>query len=79
MFDWDDIKYLLSVARCGSTLAAARALGVNQSTVHRRLAELERRLGHPLASRHSTGYRLTAFGEALLPAAERVEGGGPVG
>jgi DNA-binding transcriptional LysR family regulator len=73
MFDWDDLRYLLSVARCGSTLAAAKALGVNQSTVHRHLAELETRLGQSLVTRHSSGYRLTAFGEALLPAAERVE------
>ena len=42
-FDWDDLKHLLAVARHGSTLAAARALGVDQSTVQRRLAELERR------------------------------------
>src|SRR5690242_9671492 len=44
MFDWDDIRYFLAVARHGSTLAAGRALGVNQSTVTRRLAEMERRL-----------------------------------
>ncbi|MES2959059.1 MAG: LysR family transcriptional regulator, partial [Pseudomonadota bacterium] len=42
-FDWDDLKHLLAVARHGSTLAAGRALGVDQSTVQRRLVELERR------------------------------------
>lgn len=73
MFEWGDLRYLLAVAREGSTLAAARVLGVNQSTVHRRLAELERRLGTPLASRHPTGYRLTEFGTALLPYARSVE------
>jgi len=72
-FDWDDLKYLLAVARHGSTLAAGRALGVDQSTVQRRLLELERRLGQPLAQRHPTGYRLTEFGEAMLPHAERIE------
>jgi DNA-binding transcriptional LysR family regulator len=41
--------------------------------VQRRLSELERRLGHKLVTRHTTGYRLTAFGEALLPYAEHVE------
>src|SRR5262249_6450931 len=40
MFDWSDLRYLLAVAREGSSLAAARALRVNQSTVHRRLVEL---------------------------------------
>lgn len=73
MFDWNDLRYFLAVARQGSTLAAARALGVNQSTVHRRLAELERRLGVPLAIRHPTGYRLTESGTALLPYARSAE------
>jgi DNA-binding transcriptional LysR family regulator len=73
MFDWNDLKYLLAVAREHSTLAAGRALGVNQSTVQRRLGELEQRLGQALVVRHPTGYRLTEFGEALLPHAQRVE------
>jgi DNA-binding transcriptional LysR family regulator len=73
MFDWNDLTYLLAVARHGSTIAAGKALRLSQSTVHRRLSELERRLGHKLVTRHRTGYRLTAFGEALLPYAERVE------
>lgn len=72
-FDWDDLKHLLAVARHGSTLAAGRALGMDQSTVQRRLAELERRLGQPLVRRQPSGYRLTPFGEALLPSAERIE------
>ena len=67
MFDWNDLQYLLAVARQGSTLAAARELGVNQSTVHRRVAELERQLKLRLVHRHPTGYRLTEIGEQLLP------------
>ncbi|TIM84465.1 MAG: LysR family transcriptional regulator [Mesorhizobium sp.] len=73
MFDWSDLRYFLAVARHGSTLAASRALGVNQSTVHRRIAELERRIGGPLMLRYPAGYRLTEFGEALLPAVEAIE------
>lgn len=73
MLDWNDLKYFVAVARHGSTLAAARALKVNQSTVQRRVVELERRVGRPLVRRHPTGYRLTEFGEALLPHAQRVE------
>lgn len=73
MFEWSDLRYFLAVARHGSTLAAARALRVNQSTVQRRLAELERKLGRALVKRHATGYRLTEFGEEMLPHAERVE------
>lgn len=72
-FDWDDLKHLLAVAQHGSTLAAGRALGLDQSTVQRRLAELERRFGQPLVQRQPTGYRLTEFGQALLPHARRVE------
>jgi DNA-binding transcriptional LysR family regulator len=72
MFDWNDLKYLLAVARCGSTLAAARALQVNQSTVQRRLAELEAHLNMRLVERLPSGYRLTAAGATVLPAAEHV-------
>src|SRR6186713_2839976 len=72
-FDWDDLKHLLAVAQHGSTLAAGRALGLDQSTVQRRLAELERRFGQALVQRQPSGYRLTEFGQALLPHAQRVE------
>ncbi|MCD6681644.1 MAG: LysR family transcriptional regulator [Burkholderiaceae bacterium] len=73
MFDWDDLKPFLAVARQGSTIAAARLLGVDQSTVQRRLCALERGVGYPLVRRLPTGYRLTAFGESLLAEAQRVE------
>jgi len=72
-FRWDDLKHLLAVARHGSSLAAGRALGVDQSTVQRRLTDLERRVGRPLVQRHPAGYHLTEFGLAVLPHAERVE------
>lgn len=72
-FDWDDLKHLLAVARHGSTLAAGRALGVDQSTVQRRLVELERRIGQSLVQRQPSGYRLTEFGQEMLPFAEAVE------
>jgi DNA-binding transcriptional LysR family regulator len=73
MFDWNDLKYFLALTRHGSTLAAARALGVDASTVQRRIAELERCIGQPLVRREPTGYRLTAFGEAMRARAEGVE------
>lgn len=73
MFDWNDLKYFLAVARHKSTIAAGKALGLSQSTVHRRLNELESRIGRKLVARQPTGYRLTEFGEALRPYAERVE------
>ena len=73
MFDWNDLRYFLAVARGGSTIAAAKMLGVNQSTVQRRLSELEEKLGRELTTRQTTGYKLTVFGEELLAYAERVE------
>jgi DNA-binding transcriptional LysR family regulator len=73
MFDWNDLRYFLAVARHGSTIAAGKALSLSQSTVHRRLAELEKRIGRNLVIRTTTGYRLTDFGKELLLYAERVE------
>ncbi|MDN5001281.1 LysR family transcriptional regulator [Bradyrhizobium sp. GCM10027634] len=75
MFDWDDLRHFLAVAREGSTLAAARKLQVNQSTVHRRLAALEKALRCCLVERHPTGYRLTELGHQLRSHAERIEEG----
>ncbi len=73
MFDWDDLRFYLAVARHGSTIAAGRALQVNQSTVHRRITALEQRIGRPLVKRHATGYRLTELGVEMVAYAESVE------
>lgn len=75
MFEWGDLRHFLAVARNGSTLAAARTLGVNQTTVARRIQALEDALGERLFERASGGYRLTKLGEAMTPLAERVEAG----
>ena len=73
MFDWDDLRYFLAVARSGSTNAAAKTLGVNQSTVQRRLDELQNRIGRQLVSRSTSGYKLTELGQEMLAYAARVE------
>lgn len=73
MLDWNDLRYFLAVARGGSTLAAARALRVSQTTVARRVAALEDHLQLPLFDRRQAGYRLTSAGEELLPQAHAVE------
>ncbi|CAD5247784.1 LysR family transcriptional regulator [Bosea sp. 62] len=72
MFDWDDLKPFLAVAEHHSMIAAAKSLGLSQSTVQRRLAELERRIGRALVVRHPAGYRLTEDGLSLLPMAQKV-------
>ena len=66
MIDWDDVRYFLAVARGSSVRAAAERLGVNHSTVLRRVAELEERLGAPMFEKLPSGYRLTAAGEEVL-------------
>jgi DNA-binding transcriptional LysR family regulator len=71
--DWNDLKYFLEVARGGSLTRAADVLRVSQSTVSRRIAELEARLATRLFARHQTGYHLTDEGRGLLGRAEAVE------
>lgn len=63
--DWDDLRYFLAVARAGSLSGAARRLGVNHSTVLRRLGSLEQQLGVRLFERTPSGYFMTAAGEEL--------------
>lgn len=73
MFNWDDLKPLLAVSRLESMIAAGKALGISQSTVQRRLTELERQTGRKLVTRQTPGYRLTEEGLALLPLAQKIE------
>src|SRR3954453_16181202 len=73
MIDWDDIRHFLAVARGGSVRAAAEALGVNHSTVLRRIAQLEERLGAQMFEKLPSGYRLTAAGEDVLELANQME------
>lgn len=73
MFDWNDLSSFLGVVRGGSTLAAARQLAVNQTTIARRIAALETALGTQLFERRADGYRLTEQGRALVAHAEAIE------
>lgn len=73
MFDWNDIRHFLAVARHGSTLAASRALKVSQATVSRRVTVLEEALGVQLFVRGANGYALSERGRAVLATAEAVE------
>jgi len=73
MFEWSDLRHFLAVARSGSTLSASKILGVNQTTVARRVAALEEALGEKLFDKTAGGYRLTEVGSAMVQNAERVE------
>lgn len=71
--DWDNLRYVLAVHRSGSALQAACELGVNQSTVTRRIAQLEKQMGVRLFERRQSGYVATPLGVSAAQAAERVE------
>jgi len=71
--DWDDLRYVLAVSREGSALRAAQCLGVNQTTVLRRLDSVERTVGAPLFERRRTGQSLTEAGRLAADAAEEME------
>jgi DNA-binding transcriptional LysR family regulator len=72
--DWDDVRVFLAVARYGSLRAAGRALGLSQPTIGRRLTSFEATFGGPtLFDRLPEGLRLSAAGEALMPAAQQLE------
>ncbi|SFB63886.1 DNA-binding transcriptional regulator, LysR family [Rhizobium sp. NFR07] len=71
--DWNDIRYFLAVARTASLTQTASDLKVSQSTVSRRIVELEGDLGVALFQRHQTGYFLTDEGREVLRHAEQVE------
>ncbi len=71
--NWDDIKLFLALVRTGSVRAAAEKTGVSYSTVARRIAALEKRLGVRLFERRQEGYAITVAGEDMLAVAERVE------
>ncbi len=71
--DWDDLKVFLALSRKGSARGAAQVLGVSNSTITRRLDEMEHKLQAHLFDRTPDGYRMTAAGEQVLPTAEHVE------
>jgi DNA-binding transcriptional LysR family regulator len=73
MIDWDDVRFFLAVARGGSVRAAAERLKVNHSTVLRRIAQLEKRLGAHMFEKLPSGYRLTDAGEEVLEFAAQME------
>lgn len=71
--NWGDLELFLQVARAGSFSAAARALGIEQSTVSRRIRQLEEDLDLTLFERQATRSILTPVGESLEKRAEAIE------
>lgn len=71
--NWDDLRLFLAVARTGSISGAARRLGVQHSTVSRRMRQFEAKLGTRLIERKTGRYELTQAGENLKEASGRIE------
>ncbi|MDP4796890.1 MAG: LysR family transcriptional regulator [Rhodospirillales bacterium] len=72
-FQWDDLRMFLAIARTGTLSGAAKQMGVNHSTVFRRINGFEDGLGVRLFERLGSGYALTIAGEEMRASAERVE------
>jgi len=70
---WDDVRFFVELARQGSLSGAARVLGVEHSTVARRVQGLESSLGLRLFDRLPRNWPLTTEGETLLAHAQRLE------
>lgn len=73
MNDWDDLRFFLAVARKGSVRGAAAQLGVNHSTVSRRIDAFEKKLSARLFERLPSGYFITSAGEEMRQSAENIE------
>lgn len=71
--NWDDLRFVLAVADHGSVASAARRLGVNHTTVLRRMHAFEEANKIRLFERLPTGYVLTAEGEQLVAAARSID------
>lgn len=73
MKNWENLRFYLEVARCGTVLAAAERLGSSHATVIRRINELEQELGASLFKRSQQGYEPTHLGARLLEQATSIE------
>ncbi len=71
--EWTDIRFFLEVARTGRLSSAANRIGVEHSTVSRRIDHLEHQLGAVLFDRRRSGYSIAEAGRALIPHAEAME------
>ena len=71
--NWDDVRYTLALSKSGSLARAAKVLGVDHTTVGRRVEAAEKSLGVRLFARTTTGFVLTQEGERLLEPMKSVE------
>lgn len=74
-FDWDDFRLVQAIAETGSLNGAAERLGLNHSTVFRRLGVIEETIGQKLFDRLRSGYEPTAIGADMAALAEQMRSG----
>ena len=72
-FNWDDLRFFISVARAGTLTLAASRMKTDHATVSRRITSLETALKTQLFERRPQGYTLTEAGARLLDTAENIE------
>src|SRR5262245_47812290 len=71
--NWDNLRYFLELVRAGTLVATARRLGVDYTTLSRRILALEKEVGTQLFERRASGYHLTDSGKCLLAHVEAIE------
>lgn len=71
--EWNDLKIILAIGRDGTLSGAAKALGMNHSTVFRRINTIEEKMEVRFFDRLPQGYSMTEAGEAALRTAERID------
>lgn len=73
--NWEDLRFFLRAAQANTLAGTARAMGVEHTTIGRRLTALEKQLGATLFVRSPRGLSLTQLGKRLLPLVQEVECG----
>ena len=73
MKDWDDYRLILALHRSKTLRGAAQLMGVNHTTISRRLTQIDRKWGAVIFERTSEGYRATESGLQLINTATQIE------
>ena len=71
--DWNDYNYILNLGKYGSLSKAAKRMGISQSTMSRRINEIENNTKSQLFNRHQSGFTLSEIGQEIFIKAEKVE------
>lgn len=73
MKNWDNYQLILALHKAGTIRGAGLLLGVNHSTVSRRLAQVEQNLSKPIFEKTPLGYKATEFGTVLIEHAQQIQ------